>query len=744
MIEKNQLKAQGLAFARAMQAALRTVMMYSVDHPAADKVVQQAYGTLNTLLKQTKEFTFGFHNQRVQLNNLLTSDSSLGYLEAEFSKRGIANISFLAGIPLRGFKRGMALLSTKPSVIEEKGGIKRFLEHNPIEGMRFQKAAKAPGQTEDTVLGMDSDSFRTAQAILEADMRVGGSSLDLLLQSGGPGGGFTATQGLEFGTRATREALGDAAGDLRGPVEALARMLAELKPDSLLAAMPPSKQGELSGRPALEVATDVVEDVAVDWAVERLKSCPAGPEAKQAEEEVLQALLRGLKATQVADRLLRKLARFIKEAGLPDDVYERLRQGVAWYSLSREEKRAQLLQLKRFGEQEFRRLINYALEMMGEGRVEEALEVAKYYFACLDSIPTEERAEEYARMPNLLRAIAGPQTLEFMRSVTGRLGKDFLDDKQKDGTCHRLLASCLSGLAQNAGNHEDFETVQKIGLQLSRSLAKDNVQHAECCGVALSALVAPTGVARLVELYLEKREDPLWARTVSSLLKLLGPQGAETPLQFLEVEASGPNRMRLIRLIGQLGPAAIEPARKRLAHERWYVVRNACFILGDLGDPDLPKQLAGALKHPEGRVQQAAVTAMIKCNVPGRGAALAGALIDLQERLKETALEELTFLKDPAAIDGLEQFVARQAGRPNLIERAVQVLAATSSERAVEVLGKVLADTKQLPSVRKAALTCLSHSPFSLAQRTLIDFVRSNPNDPLAVECRGFLGLGGG
>src|SRR3989454_9649585 len=350
MIEKNQLKAQGLAFARTIQAALRTVMMYSVDHPAADKVVQQAYGTLNTLLKQTKEFTFGFHNQRVQLNNLLTSDSSLGCLEAEFSKRGIANISFLAGIPVRGFKRGMALLSTKPSVIEEKGGIKRFLEQNPIEGMRFQKAAKAPGQTEDTVLGTDSDSFRTAQAILEADMRVGGSSLDLLLQSGGPGGGFTATQGLEFGTRATREALGDAAGDLRGPVEALARMLAELKPDSLLAAMPPSKQGELRGRSALEVATDVVEDVAVDWAVERLKSCPTGPAAKQAEEEVLQALLRGLKATQVADRLLRKLARFIKEAGLPDDVYERMRQGVAWYSLSREEKRTQLIRLKRFGE----------------------------------------------------------------------------------------------------------------------------------------------------------------------------------------------------------------------------------------------------------------------------------------------------------------------------------------------------------------------------------------------------------
>ena len=119
-------------------------------------------------------------------------------------------------------------------------------------------------------------------------------------------------------------------------------------------------------------------------------------------------------------------------------------------------------------------------------------------------------------------------------------------------------------------------------------------------------------------------------------------------------------------------------------------------------------------------------------------------LLSLEFECLSADIDESSELKDPAAIDGLEQFVARQAGRPNLIERAVQVLAATTSERAVEVLGKVLADTKQLPSVRKAALTSLSHSPFSLAQRTLIDFVRSTPTDPLAVECRGFLGLGGG
>ncbi len=742
MIEKNQLKAEGLAFGRALQAALRTVMMYSVDHPAADRVLGLAYASLNTLLKHTKDFTFGFLNQRVQLNNLLTADASLGYLEAEFTKRGVGSVCFLAGIPLRGFKRGIALLSTKPSAIEEKGGIRRFIEQNPIEGMRIQRSAKQPGESEDTVLGIDSQSFRTAQAILESDVRTAGSSLDLLLHSGGPGVATTPAATLAFASDATRAALSDPGGELSAPINALAQMLAELKPDSLLGVLPREKQSSLRGQSTQEVAVNVVEDVAVEWAVERLKSCPSGPGARQVEEEVLLALLRGLKATQVAERLLQKLARLIAEAGLPPEVYERIRQGVAWYMLSREEKHAQLMCLKRYSDHEFRRLINYILEMMAEGRTEEALEVAKHYLSFLGAPPAP--AEELTRLPELVRAIAGLQTLDFMRMLAGCLYKELLRETPFEPTAHTLVAKCLSGLAQNAGHYEDFETVHKIAVEVNRCLTKDSVRHSACCAEALRNLLKAESVARLVELDLEKRDNPAWGRTVVSLLKLLGPQGADTAFQFLEVEPSAPNRMRLIRLIGQLGTSAIEATRKRLAHEKWYVVRNACFVLGELGDPELPRQLGAALQHKDPRVQQAAVMAIIKCNAPGRAAALAGALTSFQERIRETALEELTFLKDPGAVEGLERFIFLPSGGKSAhVERAVQILAATPSELAVGVLGKVLADSKQPPSVRKTALVTLSHSPLALAQRTLIDFVRAAPADPLAVECRKVLGLGG-
>jgi hypothetical protein len=41
-------------------------------------------------------------------------------------------------------------------------------------------------------------------------------------------------------------------------------------------------------------------------------------------------------------------------------------------------------------------------------------------------------------------------------------------------------------------------------------------------------------------------------------------------------------------------------------------VRNACLILGELKDPELPEHLSAQLRHEDERVQQAAAAVVIK------------------------------------------------------------------------------------------------------------------------------------
>jgi len=218
---------------------------------------------------------------------------------------------------------------------------------------------------------------------------------------------------------------------------------------------------------------------------------------------------------------------------------------------------------------------------------------------------------------------------------------------------------------------------------------------------------------------------------------LASAQTAEVVLQLLEEETAATNRARLIRLAGQLGSSGLEAGRKRLADKRWYVVRNACNILGALNDPELAAQLEPAFRHPDDRVQQAAIAAVIKSKVPDRGSALAKALPHLQPHLQEAILNELIMMKDPATIQPIGEFILLGSdSKTGILEKAAQVLAVIPDERNVEALGRILYDAKQPLSLRRVALSALKSSPFPLARQRLDEFPQRSPSDPLAEEYR--------
>ena len=131
MVDKNQLKADGLAFGRNLQRAYKIVLLHSPDHSAAQDSLQQAYSLLGALLKLTPQFTFGFFNTRVLLNDLLTTDNNLAPLQADFAKRNLAAVAFRLGVTFREFKRCMGLLATKPEVIDAAGASPRFSASTP-------------------------------------------------------------------------------------------------------------------------------------------------------------------------------------------------------------------------------------------------------------------------------------------------------------------------------------------------------------------------------------------------------------------------------------------------------------------------------------------------------------------------------------------------------------------------------------------------------------------------------------
>ena len=105
MLDSKQVKNLGLRFARALQMTIKTATVFTIEHRSAEGPIQQSFLLLNNLLKDVGQLTFGFVDNQVILNNLLTTDPSLQKLETEFLKRGVAAVTFEPGLTLGRYRK---------------------------------------------------------------------------------------------------------------------------------------------------------------------------------------------------------------------------------------------------------------------------------------------------------------------------------------------------------------------------------------------------------------------------------------------------------------------------------------------------------------------------------------------------------------------------------------------------------------------------------------------------------------
>ena len=188
MLDSKQVKTFGLRFARALQTTVKTASVFTIEHKSVDAPIQQSFLLLNNLLKDVGQLTFGFVDNQVVLNNLLTTDSSLQKLETEFLKRGIAAITFEPGLTLGRYKKVIQVLSASTAAIDAAGGFLAFIEQNEVEGVRILPAARnqKKNQDGDTILESDSESYiLSKQSSEDQAPRDFLDSIDALLQSGG-------------------------------------------------------------------------------------------------------------------------------------------------------------------------------------------------------------------------------------------------------------------------------------------------------------------------------------------------------------------------------------------------------------------------------------------------------------------------------------------------------------------------------------------------------------------------------
>lgn len=771
MDDKKQIKVQGLRFARSLQMLVKMVNMFSADHKSAAGLLQRSYDLLNPLVKQSRHLTLGFVDQRVLLNNILTAEDSLKPLENEFLKRGIGAVTFEAGITLAAYRNAVSAISANLKLIEENGGLLPFLEQRQLEFVRIFPATKMETRNEDgdTVLDMGSEEYLISKALssmnsglphdietlltqMEAAGNVAGQG-DGLPGSGGVGvssgvsgnsggtgnggsgsggGGVAVYHGVGIGagpgqagylTEMQRMVEQKFEASLKNPEEdphkayiELARMLRNTRSDFVVSNLMAGKTGEAEANQE-EVTAEVFEDTALRWALRRLAATPTGEEAVIVEEQVFRVLMRSLQATHSAARLAQKLAQFAQEYALPRHTYDRIQEEIRWITLTPKQKLRELLAISHFTAAQFRRCLDLIKELVRLGKPEDAVALGVQYFSIFDDYLSLEIAE-VGRIPELLRGLAGTQG-EFWEFAADSLVQA-LASRKLNQLVHVQVVNTLVALAKIAATYEDFSLVLKVGSALEESAVHDQTSHTICCNASIANLLPPSAVDRIAEIFLDKKNEPAWIRTVAAILRWAGAGAIERLFIALDKESTAANRLALIRLLGRIGPAGLPAARQRLKHNEWYVVRNACKLLGELKDPELLEHIAPVLEHQDERVQKAALQAIKESKLPGRAAVIANALPLLSPHLVEDTLCELMHQAAPESLPGLEKYfntAAAQNGKT--LRLLINVIAAIPDDQAVNVLSKISYDATIDVALRKTVQEALAASAARKARRFL-------------------------
>jgi HEAT repeat protein len=736
--QRTSMKSRALDFGRSFQLLYKSAALYSIEHEVVQQQVQRAYAALTTVLQATQELTFGFAEGRVLINNVLTTENSLAPLQSEFSKRGIAAICFGSGISLLQFKKAIELFSVSPKTLVAAGGIIAYAKQHPLEHVRIIAAQTPADADKDIVLGHDAGLSFAAGLGLQRGSR-GSIDLELLLDMAGLQGesGLSRIDQLPpvMGS-AVQGSLASVSGDPQHVLQALTELISDLGPEQLVGLLSThTKREYLPGWTASEIASEFMEDVAATWAVGELATAKTDAAIAIAHKEVIRVLLRSLQATRTADRTLSKLARLLETNGLPDVVMNRIREELTFAMLPLEQQARRLLEIPRYTDFGFRRLIAVVAELRDQGSLATAFKLATHYLKVFDL--RNATVAELSRAAEFFRLLPGPS--EEVQALHEEVIAAFLRDDFADVGCHQALIQLLVSFAQNSMVQGSFDMVQRIGGLFERAIAENSLRHVGCCAGAMNELFPSEAIERLIDRYLN-RDDSGSGRALANLLRSIGPRAAEVLVQRLEQEPQAGSRLRLVRLIGQIGGAAFEAVRRRLSDSRWYVVRNACVALGDLGDPQLLVNISPALRHVDERVQLAAFRVVQKVRLAGAARTLAEALPTFATLVLDMALDELLLRKDGECLLALEAFILQSAvSQAVYAAKAVQITELIHTAESVALQGRVLGNTRLAPPVRQRALFALQNSSCDAAKQVLCNFAAQPAGDFLVAECQRLL-----
>jgi HEAT repeat protein len=171
--------------------------------------------------------------------------------------------------------------------------------------------------------------------------------------------------------------------------------------------------------------------------------------------------------------------------------------------------------------------------------------------------------------------------------------------------------------------------------------------------LAISQLTSEEMTNYLVDYVLAKETDSKTRGTLVQILAYLGDKVARRVMQLLAAEESTSKRKTLSDILIRSGPNILSIIHEYLHDERWYVVRNAIAIVGEIRSQDSLAELSLLLQHDEIRVRREAIRAMTKIGGKRAIKILLQTVIADDQEMRRQAILSLGAMRATAAVPTL-------------------------------------------------------------------------------------------
>jgi HEAT repeat protein len=206
----------------------------------------------------------------------------------------------------------------------------------------------------------------------------------------------------------------------------------------------------------------------------------------------------------------------------------------------------------------------------------------------------------------------------------------------------------LAMVAEARAHEGRWEVVARVfeAVVANEAAAEHDADLRRAYTIGLRWLTKPTLLRGIASLLPRRRElrDPLHA-----VLLRLGPDGAEVLIDLLTSADSLTDRRAYLAALVKIRDAV--PTLIHLVRDnRWFVVRNAVDLLGEMRAPEAENVLLEVVNHREERVRRSAATALARLGTPRSIQAVEKMLTDAVAEVRVHAVQGLGSVKLPRAV----------------------------------------------------------------------------------------------